>query len=146
MIGRERALYLVGQLPRCIAGEEGKQSSRVIMYVPTVPRLTLQHALVRILGYPDALKLCKAFGGEILQPANCSEIYRNYRYVVIDSYLRAGVSADHIAAILGMNAQYIRQVSRDKQIPQEECRVAANDNAPIKRKARAANERSRNGR
>lgn len=140
MIGRERALYLIGRLPRCVAGVPGKQSSRVMLYVPTVPRLTLQHELVRILGYIDAVKLCRAFGGEILQPANCAEIYRDYRNRVINEMLRQGMKPAHIAAIVGVTDRHVR--SMQAEIPQEETRTAANDNAPTKRKARAANERN----
>jgi hypothetical protein len=142
VIGRERALYLVGQLPRCIAGAPGKQSSRVMLYVPTVQRLTLQHELVRILGFNDAEKLCKHFGGEILQPANCADIYKNYRDRMIDNFLCVGMTAGQVAAIMGVSRETVNAFRRS-QNPQEEMPIAANDNAPTKRKARAANERSR---
>jgi hypothetical protein len=146
VIGRERALYLVGQLPRCVAGAPGKQSSRVMLYVPTLPRLTLQHDLVRILGLKDAERMCRHFGGEILQPANCAEIYKNYRDRMIDSLSRDGMSAAQISATVGITVQHVRQVIRETKNPQEEYQKAANDNAPSKRRARAANERSnRNG-
>jgi hypothetical protein len=138
VIGRERALYLIGQLPRCVAGAPGKQSSRVMLYVPTVSRLTLQHELVRILGYKDAVKMCRHFGGEILQPANCSEIYRNYRDRMIDSYLQERVSVAHISAIFCVSRETVNAVRR-LQKPQEDSPVAANDNAPSKRRARAVN-------
>ena len=139
VIGRERALYLIGQLPRCIAGAPGKQSSRVILYVPTLSRMSLAHELVRILGYNDAVKMCRHFGGEILQPANCSEIYKNYRDKTIDSMLSNGMTAAQIAAIMCLNVQYVRELARGMKKPQEELPIAANDNAPIERKARAAN-------
>ncbi|MDN7699462.1 hypothetical protein R0290_10055 [Burkholderia semiarida] len=79
VIGRERALYLIGQLPRYVGGVSGKQSSRVILYVPTPQRLRDDHDLVRILGRADAEALCREFGGLNLNPPNCSEIYRRYR-------------------------------------------------------------------
>ncbi|MFV8595069.1 hypothetical protein [Ralstonia pseudosolanacearum] len=79
VIGRERALYLIGQLPRYVAGAEKKKSSRVILYVPKLKGLSDDHELVRILGRDDAEKLCRVFDGENLYPANCSEIYRRYR-------------------------------------------------------------------
>lgn len=142
VIGRERALYLIGQLPRIIAGVPGKQSSRVMLYVPTVPRLSLQHDLVRILGYKDAVRLCKHFGGEILQPANCADIYKTYRDRMIDSYLRGNIAVAHIAAIFGVSRETVHAVRR-LQNPQEDLPIAANDNAPTKRKARAADEQSR---
>ncbi len=143
VIGRERALYLIGQLPRCIAGAPGKQSSRVMLYVPTLSRLTLSHDLVRILGYNDAVRLCRHFGGEILQPANCAEIYKNYRDKTIDSMLSSGMTAVHVAAIMCMNVQYVRELARVMKKPQEEMPAAANDNAPFTRKARAADGKHR---
>lgn len=79
VIGRERALYLIGQLPRYLGGVPGKKSSRPILYVPTPQHLHDNHDLVRILGRGDAMKLCNAFPGENLQPANCADIYRQYR-------------------------------------------------------------------
>lgn len=141
MIGRERALYLVGQLPRCVRRDTrypGATQSEVILYVPSLSRLTLKHELVRILGLRDAEKLCRHFGGEILRPASCAEIYRNYRDKIIDSMLRAGCSIDHVAATFDISPRHVR--SRLAEIPREERAIAANDNAPIKRKARAANE------
>jgi hypothetical protein len=143
VIGRERALYLIGQLPRCVAGVEGKQSSRVVLYVPSVSRLALSHPLVRILGYLDAVKLCKAFGGEILQPANCTDIYKSYRDLMIDRYTREGMPSNQVAAIMGVSRETVN-ARRRTQIPQEELPEAANDNAPIVRKAHANGKRGRN--
>ncbi|MDT9046444.1 hypothetical protein RSW36_25170 [Escherichia coli] len=140
VIGRERALYLIGQLPRCFAGKPGHKSHRVILYVPTIQRLPADHELVRILGWNDAVKLCRAFGGEILQPANCAEIYRRYRDAIVVSMLRAGMTTAHIAAIVGVTDRHVRNLRME--IPQEEIPAAANDNAPIQRKARAANGKS----
>lgn len=140
MIGRERALFLVGQLPRCTRRDKrypGAVVSEVILYVPTVSRLTLDHQLVRILGYLDAVKLCKHFGGEILRPASCSEIYRSFRDRVIVGMLADGMSTAQIAAIVGVTDRHVRTMR--VEIPREEMREAANDNAPTNRKARAAN-------
>lgn len=142
VIGRERALYLIGQLPRCVAGAPGKQSSRVILYVPTVQRLPADHELVRILGWNDAVKLCRAFGGEILQPANCAEIYRRYRDEQIARMSSEGASTAYISATVGVTEQHVRFIVRAMKNPQEEIQAAANDNAPIQRKARAANGKS----
>lgn len=138
VIGRERALYLIGQLPRCIAGASGKQSARVILYVPTVARLGAAHQLVRILGWNDAVKLCQHFGGEILQPANCSEIYRRYRDQSIRGMAAAGGTANQISAVMGVSARFVRMVVASEN-PPEERQEAANDNAPILKRARAAN-------
>lgn len=145
MIGRERALYLVGQLPRCVAGAEGKKSSRVILYVPTLKRMPADHQLVRILGWHDAEKLARAFGGEILQPANCNELYQRYRDAQVMRMADEGMTAANIAAIVGMTPPYIRELLRTKKKPQEELPTPANDNAPIQNGARAANGKRGNG-
>ena len=129
MIGRERALYLIGQLPRYIGGVEGKKSSRVILYVPTLKRMPVDHQLVRILGWKDAEKLAKAFGGEILKPANCNEIYREYRDRAITGMLQAGMTTANIAAIVGVTDRHVRNLRME--IPREELPTPANDNAPI---------------
>ncbi|QPB08677.1 late transcriptional activator [Burkholderia phage Mica] len=134
MIGRERALYLVGRLPRYVGGVEGKQSSRVILYVPTLKRMPADHQLVRILGWKDAEKLAKAFGGEILKPANCNEIYREYRDAAIASMLRAGMTTANIAAIVGVTDRHVRNLRME--IPREEIPTAVNDNAPIRNQGR----------
>jgi hypothetical protein len=140
VIGRERALYLVGKLPRCERRDKrypGAMQSEVMLYVPTLARLTLQHDLVRILGLPDAEKLCRHFGGEILRPASCAEIYKNYRDRMIDSMLRSGMTAAQVAAVMGVSDRHVRTIQAE--IPRDELPKAANDNAPIQRKARAAN-------
>lgn len=143
VIGRERALYLIGQLPRCYAGAPGKQSSRVIMYVPTAQRLPADHDLVRILGWNEAVKLCQHFGGEILQPANCAEIYRRYRDAQVVRMLRDGMSTAQIATIVQVSERQVRMVRASAgEIPQEDSLQAANDNAPVSKQARAANGKS----
>lgn len=138
MIGRERALYLIGQLPRCITRDKrypGATASHVMLYVPTVQRLQLDHDLVRILGYSDAVKLCKVFGGEILQPASCADIYRRYRDSMIAKLLFAeGMSIQHVAAIVGVSDRHVRSIRAE--IPQEALPVPANDNAPVTKRMR----------
>lgn len=123
VIGDERALYLIGRLPRCIAGNDGKRSERVIMYVPQ--RLTFDHVLVRILGWQDAQKLVDVFGGEILCPANCTGIYREFRDQHIVRLLAKGMTTAMVAEWFGITAEQVRRIRREK--PQEE-RRAANDN------------------
>lgn len=140
VIGRERALYLIGQLPRCVAGAPGKQSSRVILYVPKLRTLPTDHYLVRILGWNDAVKMARAFGGELLQPPNCSEIYRAYRDRMVREMRMQGMTHQYIAAVMAISDRQVRNICAE--IPQQELPKAANDNAPIQRKARAANGKS----
>jgi hypothetical protein len=126
VLGRERALFLIGQLPRCYAGKEGRKSSRVILYVPK--RIQPDHPLVRILGYPDAQKLARAFGGEILQVANCAEIYRRFRDASIRQMAAARASVQAIAELMQVSKRHVQDVLREN--PQEEIRMMVNDNNP----------------
>ncbi|AST86637.1 hypothetical protein ACQCRI_15150 [Ralstonia pseudosolanacearum] len=118
VIGQERALYLVGKLPRYIGGVDGKKSSRVILYVPTLARLDDDHELVRILGRDDATKLCKEFGGLTLHPANCREIYRRFRDKsiagmvadMVSNGLPNGYAVEHVANLFGVSGRTVRNV------------------------------------
>ncbi|WP_231753098.1 hypothetical protein, partial [Burkholderia sp. TSV86] len=116
VIGCERALYLIGQLPRCITRDRrypNATASHVVLYVPTAARLPLDHDLVRILGWSDAVKLCRVFGGEILQPASCAEIYRRYRDAEIIRMKSAGVRTQYIASVFGVSASILmRRLAR----------------------------------
>lgn len=122
VIGTERALYLIGQLPKCVS----KKSTHVILYVPTYTRLKPDHRLVQILGWLDAVKLCKAFGGEILQPANCAQLYRAFRDRSIYRLVtEQGMKLSEIAEQFDMTERHVRNVLRE--ISQQET-TAANDN------------------
>lgn len=123
VIGRETALYLIGQLPTCYAGAEGKRSTRVILYVPK--RLKPTHPLVQILGWHTALQLVEGFGGEILQPANCQEVYRRFRDDEARRLAAAGLSSAQLAEVLAVSERHIRNITRE--IPQEAL-TGANDN------------------
>jgi hypothetical protein len=124
VIGVERALFLIGQLPKCRAGLPGKESIRPIMYVPK--SVKPNDRLVQILGWNDAQKIVRAFGGEILQPANCSEIYRRFRDATIVRMVRQdGADPSAVAELMGVTSRHVRNVL--KEIPQQEIK-AANDN------------------
>lgn len=123
VIGREDALYLIGQLPTFQAGNAGHRSTRVMLYVPK--RLKPNHRLVQILGEAQAAKLVEGFGGEILQPANCQEVYRRWRDSEARRMASDGMAPADIAEIMNVTARHIRNLTRE--IPQEE-RTTANDN------------------
>lgn len=126
VIGDERALYLVGQLPKCYAKDArypNAKSAHVIMYVPK--SLKPNHPLVKILGWVDASKLAAVFGGEILKPGSCIEIYRAFRDRSIVRMLTEGTPPKYIAEIMGMCERSVRNLMRE--IPQEAV-TAANDN------------------
>lgn len=115
VIGRDRALYLVGQLPRYKVrdGRGSAQSSRLFLYVPTRSRLTPEHELVGMVGWHDAEKLSRHFGGELLHPAPCAEIYRRFRDQSICDLLSDGLPVDNVARIIGVSERHVRNVARE---------------------------------
>lgn len=132
VIGDERALFLIGRLPRCYtpgktgsSWDSGKRigAERVIMYVPK--RLDMDHQLVRIMGWADAQKLVNAFGGEILCPATCTSVYRPFRDENIVRIIQEGAPVPMVAAWFSVSERHVKNLIRE--IPQEE-RRAANDN------------------
>ncbi|BAO20662.1 hypothetical protein [Pseudomonas phage PPpW-3] len=126
VIGSERALYLVGQLPRCYAKDSrypNAKSSHVILYVPKT--LKPDHQLVQVLGWHDAKRMVEAFGGEILQPASCADVYRAFRDRSIVRMLTEGAGVAELAELFGMSVTGVRAIRRAN--PQQDIR-AANDN------------------
>lgn len=101
-----------------------------MLYVPTLRRLNPDHALVAILGWNDAERLCRCFGGEILQPANCAEIYRPFRDSNISRLAAQGVPLKLVAEWFNVTDRHVRTVRRE--IPQEENRAANDNNLQIK--------------
>ena len=120
VIGREKALRLIGGLPQC-----GKRSWRKVLYVPKPSRLGASHPLVRVLGYADALKLSEAFGGEILQPSNCNFIARNFRNTTIRTMAAKGMSPADIAEAVQITSRQVRNILKENA-PEET--ATANDN------------------
>lgn len=129
VIGRDRALYLVGQLPRCTppsARSANRGEQRVYVYVPYASWLKPDHSLVSILGMADAEKLCRHFGGEILHLGNCTDLYRAFRDAAIVRVVREGVPVKMAAEWFNVSERHVRNKLREK--PQEARTVAANDN------------------
>lgn len=111
VIGRERALYLVGQLPRRVTRDKrypAARNSELMLYVPTVQRLRDDHMLVRVLGADDAVKLCRTFGGETLKPANCNAIYSRYRDAQMARMVGEGYPTKYVADLFGVSSQTVR--------------------------------------
>lgn len=125
VIGTERALFLIGQLPRSYRKRNGVQcgESTVVLYVPKAIRP--DHPLVQMIGWHDARRLVKAFGGEILKPATCSDVYRRFRDASIVHLAADGVKTPTIADWMQVSERHVRNVLREK--PQEEL-SHANDN------------------
>lgn len=124
VIGRDRALYLIGQLPTWADKRKDKGCTRPIIYVPK--RLKPDHPLVRVLGISQAEQLVSAFGGEVLQPGNCNSVYTAFRQREVERYVREGkLTPREIAEIVGITASRVRTIAA--QIPHEEIKPA-NDN------------------
>lgn len=108
VIGTRLALYLIGQLPRCLMGSAGRKSMQPMLYVPKM--LNADHLLVRLLGLVDAQALVDACGGECLKPSGCTEVYRRFRDREILSMLAEGCSRKLVADAFGVNERLVRGV------------------------------------
>lgn len=144
VIGREQALLLVGQLPKAYSKDKrypGAMNSTLVMYVPTVARLGVMHPFVKVLGWNDAVKLCKAFGGEIMYPANCACIHRKFRDDNILRMVAEGVKKAIVADQMGVSERHVRNLVRAVGVglenPPEGRQEAANDNRQIQQMATA---------
>ena len=129
VIGTERALYLIGQLPRCYSKDPrwpNAKSSHVILYVPKV--FKPDHQLVHLLGWHDARKLVDAFGGEILQPGSCADVYRRFLNRSIVRMAHEGMKPAAIAELLGVSTRHVLNLMREN--PQEETHSANDNTAP----------------
>lgn len=137
IIGRDRALFLIGQLPRCYVHDKrwqsrpgSKGSCRVILYVPK--RLKPDHRLVQILGWNDAVRLVEAFGGEIICPPPMTEtLYRPFRDAGIVHMICSGVPECIVAEWFEITTARVRQVLEAAGIETpKEAKRPANDNDP----------------
>lgn len=121
VIGRDLALYLVGQLPRAAS------NGTPMLYVPKT--LKPEHPLVGMLGWPAAMKLVRAFGGEILQPAHCADVYREFRDASILRLLSQGHSAKTLADWFRVCDRHVRNLVRENT--QEAANEARRDTSAI---------------
>jgi hypothetical protein len=117
VIGRERALFLIGQLP-----VSGSRSWRRVVYIPR--RMPPDHPLVQMMGWHDAERLRLAFGGEILQPANCSNVERAWRDQVIGAMASEGYETAVIAEWVETSANLVRKVLAARNPPEDRPKVA----------------------
>lgn len=108
VIGRDDALRLVESLPR--KWRKQHPAGEPILYVPK--SLPTDHALVRTLGYAKALRLVRAFGGEILYPAACATMKRHERNVAILERLKTH-SDDEVAREFGLTVRQIRNIKKE---------------------------------
>ncbi|WP_139223135.1 hypothetical protein [Microbulbifer thermotolerans] len=106
VIGRDRALYLIGQLPQI-----GARKRRRCISVPKPARLTADHQLVQILGWDDARRMSEVFGGEILQPAVCRGLLVRWRHIAVRRLARQGYKNSELAEIFDMSIRGVRLIT-----------------------------------
>lgn len=108
VIGWDQALHLIGSLP-----QSGSRAWRVCIYIPKcLP--SVDHPLVRVLGWNDANKMVMAFSGMILQPSNCRFIVRAARNRRIREMRNEGHSVRDIAHGVDLSIDRVREIlSRD---------------------------------
>lgn len=112
VIGRDKALDFVRQLPR-----SGSRRWRKCIYIPK--RLTVDHDLVRMLGWEDAQKLCFAFSGMILQPSTLQAMEKAHRNRQIVRASDEGVSIEEIADVYEMSRYRVKEIIAQGQKEQE---------------------------
>lgn len=118
VIGIEKALFLISQLPRCYSRDRrypAAESQHVILYVPKV--LKADHMLARILGWADAQKMVREFGGIILQPASCACVYRDFRDDGIVRIVMDGVPVSMVAEWFEVSERHVKNLVRDLPVP-----------------------------
>ncbi|MFB9149543.1 hypothetical protein [Roseovarius ramblicola] len=107
VIGLDQALHLCRSLPRC-----GSRPWRVAVYVPK--RMPLDHKLVAILGYRDAMRLARHFGGEVLQPSNGRFLEKRWFRRNVWQLRGQGMSAAEIAEDTDRSIEAVKGVLRGK--------------------------------
>lgn len=115
VIGREKALYLIGQLP-----SSGSRKWRKCVYIPKY--LPADHKLVELLGWNDAAKLSYAFAGMILQPSNCRFLHRAHRNREIHRMDAEGLSVIKIADMVELSAYRVREIIAGGQCATKEAK------------------------
>lgn len=119
VIGRQSALYLVSQCPR-YKTEKRAGKGQLLLYVPKLKSLTMDHKLVKALGYPLASKLSKEFGGELLVLAHCNHMILQARNEGIKEMSKAGFSIRELADIFNVTERIVSRLykhgSNDRQM------------------------------
>ena len=116
VIGMDATLRLISQLPVC--QRPGRKLPIVMLYVPK--KLPPDHELVRMIGYPDAMKLVRVFGGEILYPASCRNVFKRFRDDAIVRMAGMGARTSVIAELFGMTDRAVRYIVEGREKAPEE--------------------------
>lgn len=117
VIGRTAALELVGQLPTYEVRDKRYPNSitnRKVLFVPT--SLKPDDRIISMIGYINATKLIRAFGGSFLFPAPCAEIYRVFINQTIQRLHSEGMKAAEIAESIDISLRRVyRTLEADKR-------------------------------
>jgi hypothetical protein len=106
VIGRERALYLAGQVLKWDRG--GHRGKTAYLYIPK--RLTPDHRLVEILGWDQAAALVYEFAGLILPISSCRGVVQRWRDSEVRQFADAGLTTQDITRIVGVSDRYVRAI------------------------------------
>lgn len=113
VIGRDKALRLVRDLPRC-----GSRPRRRNLYIPSADNLHDGHKLVALVGKQDALALAEALGGQTVQPALCRYMERAMANRRILALRDLGRSVAEIADELEMTEKWVGMVVEAREMHQ----------------------------
>lgn len=105
IIGRERALMLVGRLTAT-----GSRPWRVCVYIPK--GISPDHRLVRLVGWEDAQALCAHFRGSILELSSGQAIVWSWLQSEVRRLSNEGMGVMEIVDVLAMPARTVRAIRR----------------------------------
>lgn len=110
VLGRQKALYLVSKCPRYKV-EKRQGAGQVLLYVPKIKKMDLNHNLVRILGYEDAYKLTQHFGGELLILSQCKQIILKHRNNGIKAMVQQGFKKQQVAEFFSLSPRAVSMIT-----------------------------------
>ena len=113
VIGRDKALRLVRQLPRC-----GSRPRRRNLYIPSAENLRDDHKLVALIGKEDALALAEALGGQAIQPALCRYMERAMANRRILALRDLGQTVPEIAREMAMSEKWVGYIVEAREMYQ----------------------------
>lgn len=114
VLGRQKTLYLVSHCPRYKV-EKRQGIGQLLLYVPKLKNFDLNHNLVKIMGYEDAYKLSRHFGGELLVLSQCKRIILKKRNIGIKSMLQQGFKKEQVAEFFNLTTRTVCMVASANQ-------------------------------
>lgn len=105
LIGRQATLKLI-----TVSAQQRNRGNRIraILYVPGTPKP--EHNFAKLIGWDAFVKLCEAYGGQIIEPCLPEVLYRAERNQVIRRLAHRGVSLSDIAQAHGVTERTVRYV------------------------------------